>query len=126
MKRCWFGAGLLALLLALSLGITWGMEAIHRPIFQGLNRAALSAQTGDWNNAGAELTKAEGRWKKWAHFRDCLCDHTPTEAVDGELAAARTAGNLEEWSDFAVSCARAAKMVEAVGNAHAFRWWNLL
>ena len=126
MKRCWFGACLLAVLLAGSLSVTWGMDAAHRPVAEELSRAAASAQAGDWRQAGAEFRQAQAGWEKFAHFRACFADHTPMEAVDEELAAARSAAILEEWPDFAVSCARAAKMVTAVGEAHAFNWWNLL
>ena len=41
-------------------------------------------------------------------------------------AAARWAGALAQWPEFAAACARAAKMVEAIGAAHACNWWNLL
>lgn len=126
MKRCWFGVSLLVILLAGSLAVTWGMDAVHRPISEELDRAAASAQGGYPEQAEAEFGKARADWEQWAHFRACFADHTPMEAVDEELAAARSAAALEEWPDFAASCARAAKMVAAVGNAHGFTWWNLL
>ncbi len=126
MKRCWFGACLLAVLLAGSLAVTWGMDAVHAPVSRSLGQAAASAQAGDWQQAGAEFRQAQAGWEKWAHFRACFADHTPMEAVDEELAAAQSAAILEEWPDFAASCARASKMVAAVGQAHGFTWWNLL
>lgn len=126
MKRCWFGVCLLAVLLAGSLAVTWGMDAVHRPVAEELDRAARSAQVGDWQQAGAAFVEAQQGWEKWAHFRACFADHTPMEEVDGELAVAQSAAILEEWPDFAASCARASKMVAAVGQAHAFNWWNLL
>ena len=48
------------------------------------------------------------------------------ENVGAELAAMDTARQERETTDFAASCARAAKMVQAVGDAHALCWWNLL
>ena len=126
MKRCWFGVFLLAALLAGSLAVTWGMDGVHRPIAQELGRAAASAQAGDWRRAGAEFQQAQAGWEKFAHFRACFADHTPMEAVDEELAAAGCAASLEQWPDFAAACARAAKMVAAVGDSHRITWWNLL
>ena len=70
--------------------------------------------------------RAEESWNKWEHFRACFADHTPTEEVGAELAAMDTARQERETTDFAASCARAAKMVQAVGDAHALCWWNLL
>ena len=126
MKRIWFGAGLLIVLLAVSLGVAWGMDEIHKPIAADLNQAAECAQLGDWHNAEVFSRRAESAWKQWEHFRACFADHTPTEEVGAEMAAMDTARQERETADFAASCARAAKMVKAVGDAHGLCWWNLL
>ena len=126
MKRCWFGAGLLIVLLAASLGVAWRMDKIHGPIAADLKQAAECAELGDWHNAEVFSRRAEADWNKWEHFRACFADHTPTEEVGAELAAMETARQEREMADFAASCARAAKMVQAVGDAHALCWWNLL
>lgn len=126
MKRCWFGAGLLIVLLAVSLGVTWGMDRIHTPIAADLTQAARCAQLGDWGRAEDFSRRAEGAWNQWEHFRACFADHTPTEEVSAELAAMDSARQQRETTEFAASCARAAKMVQAVGDAHALYWWNLL
>ena len=126
MKRVWFGAGLLIVLLAVSLGVTWGMDRIHEPIAADLNQAAECGSLGDWHNAEVFSRRAERAWEKWEHFRACFADHTPTEEIGAELAAMNTAREAREPADFAASCARAAKMVQAVGDAHALCWWNLL
>lgn len=126
MKRCWFGVGLLAVLLVASLSVTWGMGKIHRPIAADLNQAAECAELGDWVNAESFSRRAEVAWKKWEHFRACFADHTPTEEVGAELAAMAQSRQERETAEFASSCARAAKMVQAVGDAHGLYWWNLL
>lgn len=126
MKRCWFGLGMLLVLLAVSLGVTWCMDAIHRPIAADLNQAAECAELGDWHNAEVFSRRAESEWDKWEHFRDCFADHTPTEEISAELAAMSESRQEREEAVFAASCARAAKMVQAVGDAHALCWWNLL
>ena len=126
MKRVWFGAGLLIVLLGISLAVTWCMDNIHRPIADDLKQAAQCAELGNWQNAEGLSRRAEEVWNRWEHFRACFADHTPTEEVGAELAAMETARQERETADFAASCARAAKMVQAVGDAHALRWWNLL
>lgn len=126
MKRCWFGLGLLVVILAISLGVTWGMGEIHRPIAADLRQAAECVELGDWHNAETFSRRAEESWEKWTHFRACFADHTPTEAVGEELAAMAANRQEREAAEFAASCARAAEMVQAVGDAHALLWWNLL
>lgn len=126
MKRAWFGAGLLIVLLGISLGVAWCMDEIHAPIAADLKRAAECAQLGNWRNAEHFSRRAEEVWNRWEHFRACFADHTPTEEVAAELAAMGIARQEREATEFAASCARVAKMVQAVGDAHALRWWNLL
>ena len=126
MRRSWIGFFMLLVLLAGALGVTWGMEKIHRPIARELEQAASRALAGDWEGADALSVDAGVRWERWTHFRGCFADHTPTEEVGAELAAMNTAREARETADFAASCARAAKMVQAVGDAHALCWWNLL
>ena len=126
MKRVWFGVGLLVLLLAVSLGVTWGMVKIHEPIAADLRQAAQCGSLGDWHNAEFFSRRAEVAWNHWARFRGCFADHTPTEEIGAELAAMDIARQGRETADFAAACARAAKMVQAVGDAHALYWWNLL
>lgn len=126
MKRCWFGLALLVVILAISLAVTWGMDVIHRPIAQDLLQAAECAQFGDWDNAGHYSKMAEENWKKWEHFRACFADHTPVEEISAELAAIAQSRAAREKAGFASACARAAEMVQAVGNAHGLYWWNLL
>ena len=126
MKRVWFGAGLLIVLLAVSLGVTWGMDNIHRPIADDLKQAAQCAELGNWSTAEGLSRRAEKTWNRWEHFRACFADHTPTEEIGAELAAMSIARQRRETGDFSASCVRVAKMVRAVGDAHALRWWNLL
>lgn len=126
MKRCWFGLGLLIVLLAASLGVSWGMDRIHKPIAADLNQAAECALLGDWYNAEEFSRRAEAQWQKWEHFRACFADHTPTEEIGAELAAMAESREERETAEFAAACARTAKMVQAVGDAHGLYWWNLL
>lgn len=126
MKRVWFGAGLLIVLLGISLGVTWSMDEIHAPIAADLNQAAQCAELGNWRDAELFSRRAEQTWNRWEHFRACFADHTPTEEVGAELAAMGIARQRRETGDFSSSCVRASKMVQAVGDAHALRWWNLL
>ena len=91
-----------------------------------LRQAAECVELGDWHNAETFSRRAEESWEKWTHFRACFADHTPTEAVGEELAAMAANRQEREAAEFAASCARAAEMVQAVGDAHALLWWNLL
>ena len=107
--------------------LVWG-RASHRPACGEFRRDLGHGQNPRTDRRRSETggSRAEADWNKWEHFRACFADHTPTEEVGAELAAMDTARQERETADFAASCARAAKMVQAVGDAHALCWWNLL
>lgn len=126
MKRVWIGAAFLLVLLVLGLGATWAMEAIHRPIGEDLDRAAVCAVRQDWEKADHFYRQATERWKKWEHFRGCLADHTPIEEVAAGFRAAEVYRAAREDTDFAARCRELAKKVAAVGEAHGLGWWNVL
>lgn len=117
MKRSWIGLGLLVLLLAASVTVTWGMNTVHRQVAQDLHRAAMSA---DPEQAENFVALAEDQWKQWHHFRSCFADQTPVEEIDAQFAKLRHCQQEERTS----LAAETAQMVSAMGDAHDFTWWN--
>ncbi len=125
MKRSWFGLFLLAVLLAGSLAVTWGMDTVHRPVCRDLNQAAQAAADGDWEEAASLSHHAQAQWEKWAHFRLCFADHGPAEEIDGEFAQLEAYRAEEETGDFSAMCLGLSRKVEAIGQAHGLTLWNL-
>ena len=126
MKRSWMGVGLLLILLAGSIAVTWTMDRIHCPMEQDLNRAARYAMEGDWNHADALFRRVRDSWQKWEHFRACFADHNPMEEIDGDLKLLETYCEAREEAAFAAESSRLARKIAAMGEAHAFVWWNIL
>lgn len=125
MKRSWIGLGLLLVLLAISLLVTWGMDRIHDPIAGALEQAAAETLQGDWENAGRLFDNARGSWEKWAHFRTCFADHSPVEEIDADFASLGVYRTAREDADFAAGCMELSEKVAAVGEAHGLVWWNI-
>lgn len=126
MKRSWIGLGLLVVLLAASIVVTWGMAEIHDPVEADLKQAAECAILGDWVNADRFFRQAKGRWEKWEHVRACFADHTPVEEIDGGMALLEVYCYAQEDAAFAAECCRLARQIAAVGEAHGLVWWNVL
>ena len=126
MRRSWIGFFMLLVLLAGALGVTWGMEKIHRPIARELEQAAGRALAGDWESADALSVDAGVRWERWTHFRGCFADHSPMEEVDAEFARLMAYSAAGEETEFAASCSALSKKVKAMGEAHGLSWWNVL
>lgn len=126
MKRSWMGLGLLLVLLAVSLLVTWAMERIHEPISGDLEQAAVFALTGNWDNGEDSFQKARVTWEKWAHFRACFADHNPMEEIEAGFAELEAYGAAREEVAFAAAAKALARKVAAVGEAHGLVWWNVL
>lgn len=126
MKRCWFGLGLLIFLLIGGLVVTGCMTGNHGEVARDLDRAALAAEESRWEEAGAALRQAQSRWqKKWA-MSAAFADHGPMEEIDGLFAQAQIYLRSQNPEAMAAICAQLSRLVEAVGEAHALTWSNLL
>lgn len=125
MKRSWIGAGLLLVLLAAGLLVTWAMAEIHDPIARDLITAGEYALSGDWAQAEALSQKAAENWEKHALFRACFADHTPMEEIDACFAELKVYGRMKEETAFAAACGEIAGKAKAMGDAHGLIWENL-
>ena len=70
--------------------------------------------------------KAKELWDKQWHRSAVLADHTPMDEIDGLFAQVQSYARAGNRADFAAGCSRLSKLVEAIGEAHAPGWWNLL
>lgn len=125
MKRSWIGFALLIVLLLGSLLVTKVMADIHGPIESKLLQSAEAAMEGDWNQAEALFSHAEGDWRDKAHFRGCFADHNPVEEIDAAFLMLQVTCAARDSVAFAGGCRSLARQVAAVGEAHELVWWNL-
>lgn len=125
MKRSWIGFALLMILLALCVLVTVVMTRIHEPIQTNLLEAADFALNENWIQARHFFREAEARWTSREHFRACFADHNPVEEIDAAFAMLEIYCAAEENLAFAGGCRDLAEKIAAVGEAHAFVWWNL-
>lgn len=126
MKRSWVGFGMLVVLLAAALALSWAMEEIHAPVARDLKLAADHALSGQWEGALTLAEQAEGMWTDWAGFRSCFADHGPMEEVESGFARLGAYGASEDAGEFAAVCRDLARKVEAMGQAHGLTWRALL
>ena len=124
MKRCIFGAVLLA---AVGLACLWTGAALNRftePVCRTLERAQEAALAGDWERAAKNALAAENAWAEKWHGLASAADHTPLEDIDDLFAQLSLCRRMEKKEDFPVLCAQLSRRLQAVSNAHAPDWWN--
>ena len=124
-KFFWSGALILALLLGLTLSISWAMDAIHTPMEQALEQAADAALTGDVDQARQLGTQAKHRWDRFRKAVAVVADHSPMDEIDQLFAQMQAYAQAEEETELASCCAQLAWLVQSMADAHILTWWNL-
>ena len=126
MKRLWFGAGLLAVILALGILLSGVMERGNRECARLLELASQSALAGNGEEAARLTAAAKRKWEKnWA-VTASLADHQPMDDIDAlfaELDAYLQAGDLTHVGG---TGAHLASLLDAISQSHQLTAWNLL
>lgn len=126
MKRTGIGVGLLiALLLAGIFSARW-MERHHMPLAGLLSQAARAAMAEEWEQAHTLTSHAEQAWSGKRRVTAAFADHGPMEEIDGLFAELEVFYLAGEQVHFATTCRDLSRKLEAMGDAHSLRWWNIL
>lgn len=126
MKHLWFGAGLLAVLLTISLWIAGNLENTHDSPARDLEKAAEAALKEDWGLASALYLRAEKHWQKHRNLTAALASHEPIGQIDAGFAMLKSFARCEDISSFSSTCSQLAQQLRSLPQSHSFRWWNLL
>lgn len=126
MKRCWFGGALLALMLIGGFLVTRSMTKTHSAVSSRLQAASDAAARENWDDAAEQIAAASGEWQKNWHFSAAFADHEPMEEIDSLFAQLDVYLKTRQPEALSAVCAQLSRMVEAMGDAHQFTWWNLL
>lgn len=126
MGRFWLGIGILAVFLIGGLWVGHAMDDVHQTIAQSLDDAAVRCLNGDLPGGMALAQQAQKLWQSHWHGTASVADHEPMDEIDGLFAQLEIYGKAGLSADFATYCARLSRLVSAMGEAHAFTWWNLL
>ena len=126
MRRIVFGAVLLVVLLGLGIFVSWGMNVLHGPITQTLDKAAEEALHGGFAHAVKLGQEAKARWQAKWNITASLADHSPMDEIDGLFAQLDAYAREEEKTHYAACCRELSSLIQAVAEAHSPSWWNLL
>ena len=126
MTRFWLGAGLLAWLLAMGIGITVAVDRFCDPISGDLSRASVLVQQGRWEQAEQLSTQAQQRWEQHRALHAAVSNHEPMEQIDALFEQLKIYSQAGDGLRFAECCAQLSSLTEALGESQAVYWWNLL
>ena len=126
MKRLWIGVAILSILLATGIGTTVFAVHTHTNIADNLNQASEAALRGKWEEAKALSLDAKTKWESCRNITASIADHEPMEEIDDLFSQIEVFLLTKQQIPFAVCCASLGVLAEAIGEAHAVNWWNLL
>ncbi len=126
MKRIWFGAGLLLVMLALGIATTLLFARLHLPLQETLTQAAHAALEEDWETAVALTAQAKADWDKYRDFTAAMADHEPLEEMEAQFARLELLAAQQETDEFAADCIELAHQAQAMADSQAFNWWSIL
>ena len=126
MNRLWIGVGLLAVLLAMGVGMLLVSLNFNEGFSESLEQAGQFAMSGNWTAAEKQLAVGKEKWQIYRRFWASSTDHEPVEEVQNlfsqlELFQAR---RLEV--EFASACRALVNLAEAIDESHSLRWWSVL
>lgn len=126
MKHLWIGAGLLAVLLAVSLWLGGSLDEAHHTPAKDLSKAADAALADDWPLATALYLRAEKQWEKHRNLTATLAHHSLIDQIDAGFDMLSDYARCKDLPSFSATCSQLARQLRSLPQSHAFSWGNLL
>lgn len=123
MRRLWVGVVSLLVLLIIGSVLTTVFSAIHSPLSETLEQAAVWAESGDLTKAKLAVADAQEQWMACRNFSAAILDHRLLEEMEELFAQLRFAQQPDE---IAALCARLASRASEMAESQSITWWNLL
>ena len=126
MLRLWIGIGILAILLAMGVGLLWGSGVFFEELSQDLQQAGDFALAGNWQAAGEKVEKSREKWEAYRPFWASFTDHEPVEQMQNLFSQLELYRARQLEVEFAAVCRNLVHVAEAIDEAHGLRWWSVL
>lgn len=126
MLRLWIGIGILAILLAMGIGLLWGSGVFFEELSQDLQQAGDFALAGNWQAAGEKVEKSREKWEAYRPFWASFTDHEPVEQMQNLFAQLELYRTRQLEVEFAAVCRNLVHVAEAIDESHGLKWWSVL
>ncbi len=126
MRHLWFGAGLLALLLVISICLGSTLERTHHMPANDLEKASEAALSLDWDLASALYIRARKHWDRHRDLSAALVNHSSLDQIDSSFAQLKIYAIQHDTTSFCATCGQLAQQLRSLPQSYSFSWWNLL
>ena len=125
-KRFYMGLGIQLVFLVLGLVVSWTMRQATQPVLQMLDQATQEVLSGDMEQGILLAQRAQDIWQKGWKTVALAADHSPMDEIDGLFAQIGFFAKAGNRLELGACGARGSELVEAIADAHALTWWNLI
>ena len=126
MLRLWIGIGILAILLAMGIGLLWGSSVFFEELSEDLQQAGDFALAGNWQAAGEKVEKSREKWEAYRPFWASFTDHEPVEQMQNLFSQLELYRTRQLEVEFAAVCRNLVHVAEAIDESHGLKWWSVL
>ena len=125
MKRIWFGAAMLAVLLVLGFSCGTFMERTHAAQSKDLTRAAELALEENWAGAENFVSAVRREWNQKRPFIAALSEHEPIDQAEGLFSQLEAFAKTKDVASYSSTCLLLARILESLGQSHRLNLQNL-
>ena len=125
-KRFYLGVGILLVFLVLGLTIYQVIETRCGMVTALLEQAEEAIISGKTETGTQLAQQARLLWKKNWKVTALAADHSPMDEIDGLFAQLEFFAKTGNMDGLGANCARLTELMEAISDAHALTWWNVL
>ncbi len=126
MNRLWIGIGLLAVLLAMGVGMLFVSQKFNEEFSESLEQAGQFAMSGNWTAAEKQLAESKEKWQNYQRFWSASTDHAPVEQMQNLFSQLELFQARRLDVEFASACRALVNLAEAIDESHSLRWWSIL
>lgn len=124
--RTWIGIGILVLLLAAGICLTFYTGHTQEQVALLLTQSREAAAVGQWEKAAGKCYQARALWEKHRKPTAAIVDHEPMEEVESLFAQLEVYLKARDPVAFCSCCASLEVFTRAIGESHSVSWWSLL
>lgn len=125
MKRLWIAVGILAVLLAGTLGNAWYARAFTEQLTGQLREAQEQASKGDWERAASLSQKVFQSWQSHRAYLHVLMRHSDADQILCSFRALEQYLALEEPDQYTAANAELITQLELLSEMEQPSWINI-
>ena len=126
MKYLYFGAGILAVLLAACIFSTFLISGCTAKTLESLEQALSAFDGGNFPAAAEHADRAKSEWERHSNLLSAMLSHEELDEIESVFSALESYGKTETGDEFRSSCAELALRLRHIRQMDVPFYYNFL